>query len=534
MRPCAVIATFVLVLFAGAAFPQIPPHMNYQGVLTDADGAAVPDGNYDIVFRIYYDEAGGDPIWEEPKTVSVTRGIFNAVLGQTVPLEMPFETRYWLGISIEGQAELTPRIPLVSMPYCFNARTVQDSAVTNQKIAAGAVTADKINDGQVVRALNGLMDEVILTPGANIDITPVGQEIVITATGGGGGNVSGTGQSGQVAYWNGPSSIDGDDWLFWDNANRRLGIGNSNPNARLRVTSEEQFCGIFASTYVSDTTEVFRANYLGGGDVDAVAVKGISLPADGFGIGGNFTGGHKGLIATGNGGNTIQYVWGIEATAMGSTANASYRYGIWAAAHGPSVGNNLGVVGEAYGDGHAAIGVYGVGSGNDRDVFGVYGEVNGYGSAGRYAFYGETFGAGDSVYAGYFDGNLVYTGSFYQLSDGMFKTNLQPCGGALDKVLALEPKKYTYDHMRHSNVSLPRGEHYGLIAQDVEKVLPELVGDLYHAGRPARTGDDPEEESFGYKGINYVELIPILVQAIKEQQKTIEEMKSEIAELKRR
>jgi len=104
----------------------------------------------------------------------------------------------------------------------------------------------------------------------------------------------------------------------------------------------------------------------------------------------------------------------------------------------------------------------------------------------------------------------------------MFKTNLQPVDGALEKILALEPRKYTYDRSRYIGVSLPRGEHYGLIAQEVEEILPELIGDLYHPAKPALRGDEPEEgKSFGFKGIDYVELIPILVQAIKEQQETI-------------
>ncbi len=48
------------------------------------------------------------------------------------------------------------------------------------------------------------------------------------------------------------------------------------------------------------------------------------------------------------------------------------------------------------------------------------------------------------------------------------------------------------------------------------------------------SGDEPEEESFGYKGINYVELIPVLVQAIKEHQQTIDELKTEVEALKSR
>ena len=534
MTRCTAIIVAMLILCAGAALAQIPPLMNYQGVLTDAGGAsAVPDGLYNITFRLYPGEFAASPIWEETKPVLVTKGIFNTILGETAPLEMPFESMLWLGISVEGEAELTPRIPLVSTPYSFNARTVQDSAIIAMKIANGAVTGEKIAGGQVVRTLNGLTDEVELAPGANISITPAGNELIIAATGGEGG-VTGSGDAGQVAIWNGTGSIDGDDMLFWDSANKRLGIGTTGPNARLRVESDEQFTGVFASTHLSDGTEVLRANYLGGGNVDAIAVRGISRPAPGFGIGGDFNGGYKGLVVNGGIGELERYVYGIETTASGISSTQSYRYGIWASATGATTGNNLGVVGEAVGSDSKNIGVYGRGNGVNRDAFGIYGNAYGYGTGGRYAVYGQDEAISDSSYAGYFDGNLVYTGSLYKISDAMFKTNLRPVDGALEKILALEPRKYSYDRGRHAGVSLPHGEHYGLIAQEVEEVLPELVGDLLHPGRPSLRGDEPEEESFGYKGINYIELIPILVQAIKEQQQTIEDLKAEVEALKRR
>ncbi|HUV36166.1 MAG TPA: hypothetical protein VMX58_04415, partial [Patescibacteria group bacterium] len=93
MRLHAIIALAVLVMCASAAHSQIPPLMNYQGVLTDAGGAsAVPDGLYDITFRLYPGEFAASPIWEETKPVLVTKGIFNTILGETAPLEMPFES----------------------------------------------------------------------------------------------------------------------------------------------------------------------------------------------------------------------------------------------------------------------------------------------------------------------------------------------------------------------------------------------------------------------------------------------------------
>jgi hypothetical protein len=49
--------------------------------------------------------------------------------------------------------------------------------------------------------------------------------------------VSGTGTSGQVAFWNGTSSQTGDNGLFWDNTNKRLGVGTTTPDNKISVLS---------------------------------------------------------------------------------------------------------------------------------------------------------------------------------------------------------------------------------------------------------------------------------------------------------
>jgi hypothetical protein len=112
-----VCATLLLMTAAGMA--DIPPLMSYQGVLADSTGNPVPDGYYDIAFGLYTVETGGTPDWEEEQTLSVQGGIVNAYLGSVVPLGEPlhFDVPYWLSISIDGEAELTPRTPLTTVPY---------------------------------------------------------------------------------------------------------------------------------------------------------------------------------------------------------------------------------------------------------------------------------------------------------------------------------------------------------------------------------------------------------------------------------
>jgi hypothetical protein len=63
------------------------------------------------------------------------------------------------------------------------------------------------------------------------------------------GTITGTGASGQVAFWNGTSSQTGDNGLFWDNTNKRLGVGTNAPSARLHISGS----GLAGSITVTDT-----------------------------------------------------------------------------------------------------------------------------------------------------------------------------------------------------------------------------------------------------------------------------------------
>ena len=89
-------------------------------------------------------------------------------------------------------------------------------------------------------------------------------------------------------------------------------------------------------------------------------------------------------------------------------------------------------------------------------------------------------------------------------SDERIKTNIKTIENALDKTLLLRGVEY-YDFRIE-----PEKKRIGLIAQEVELIMPEVV----------RTGDD------GLKGIEYQNLVGLLIEAIKEQQKQINELKN--------
>jgi len=123
MRPTTVFAAVVFAfVFCVSASADIPEVMSYQGVLRDGSGNPVPDGGYDVSFRIYDVETGGTPLWTETQTLTATGGIIYAHLGSVTTLTtLEFDVPYWLGISVEGGAELVPLTALTTAPYAAHA-----------------------------------------------------------------------------------------------------------------------------------------------------------------------------------------------------------------------------------------------------------------------------------------------------------------------------------------------------------------------------------------------------------------------------
>jgi len=121
------IALVGLILLIGAiiASSAVPKLISYQGVLTDGAGTAVPDGTYNLTFKIYDVSSGGTALWTETQnSVQVTGGIFNVNLGSVNALNLAFDAPYWLGVSVNGGAELTPRRQLTAAPYSLSSQAV--------------------------------------------------------------------------------------------------------------------------------------------------------------------------------------------------------------------------------------------------------------------------------------------------------------------------------------------------------------------------------------------------------------------------
>lgn len=172
---------------------------------------------------------------------------------------------------------------------------------------------------------------------------------------------------------------------------------------------------------------------------------------------------------------------------------------------------------------------------NNVATVGVVGHTNlwqGFGVVGSRA----ANGGPDTGFGGQFYDDVGYTGGLYNISDRRTKKNIRPVGNALDVVNRLRPVSYEFDLERYPAMGLPQGREFGFVAQEVNTVLPEITATKTFMTNAAQTADPHAKRSAqteDFVVVDYSRLIPILTQAIKEQQSTIERLESEVETLKK-
>ncbi|MCW3084544.1 MAG: Collagen triple helix repeat-containing protein [Bacteroidetes bacterium] len=246
----------------------------------------------------------------------------------------------------------------------------------------------------------------------------------------------------------------------------RIGIGTVAPTiAKLEVSTSDDFeAGKFTTTKT--------------GSGDNIAVDASAS--------GSSTGNDGGLF-TGSG--TAPNNTGVEADAMDGTV--TNQGGVFSAIGFASGATNYGIFTTATG-GNTAYGIYASASGATTN------------------------------YAGRFEGNVLFNGTLsgsnnILTSDIMFKTNIDSITNAMGIIKQLKPRQYYLDTANTNGFKFPGQKQYGLIAQDVQTVLPELI---YSTVKPADydTAGVLVHPAVTYKALNYNAFIAILMKGMQEQQ----------------
>jgi hypothetical protein len=212
-------------------------------------------------------------------------------------------------------------------------------------------------------------------------------------------------------------------------------------------------------------------------------------------------------------------VFGISDTTGAGHTNNFGIYGI--GENGDNVcGGNFLALNSTNGKGVSAIA-----SGNSVQNIGVYGKAISLNGSVAYGIMGEASGSG-TTFPGYFTGTIYVNGTTYP-SDSILKENVNDLGSCLEIIGQLRPKTYNYRFNDFPQLNLPHGLNFGLLAQNLENVLPELVQDIVHPAKFDSIGNEISP-SILFKGINYNSLIPFLLGGIQEQQAQISNLQQQI------
>ena len=144
--------------------------------------------------------------------------------------------------------------------------------------------------------------------------------------------------------------------------------------------------------------------------------------------------------------------------------------------------------------------------------------INGYGNVG--------IGTVNPINKLEVNGDILAMGQLLTFSDLKFKHNINPLENALYNLEKINVK--TYDFKKNKYINFSKEKQYGLIAQEIEEIFPELVSE-----KEITIEKGPNStEKISFKAINYDQLIPILIKSIQEQQKIINRLQEEINNLK--
>lgn len=371
--------------------------------------------------------------------------------------------------------------------------------------------------------------------------------------------------------------------MYFNTANNNVGINTAtvNPSAQLHVASHRKYAGYFTSDSASTLSHIIHAEYNGTAtNNDVRAVYGKSVVQDNWGLGGEFVGGFKGVYAHVEPTGAAGY-YAVDAEVSGGSGINYALYGI-----ASGTGTNYGLYGTAFSGTNNYAGYFdagnvivnsgklGVGTttplkklevaASDSAFIRVNNTAGTYGAsldlvrtgAGsndwritNYAdlFFYQSFDEFQTtqvpsldLYTNYLNpgrDNISTLGSSLKrwstvyavngtinTSDAREKENVKELTYGLAEIMKLRPVSFTWKNDKAYGTKL------GLIAQEVEPVLKEVVKKEYFTTHDEKTGKDITSDEYRY-GIYYSDIIPVLIKAIQEQEAKITTLEKRISAL---
>jgi len=486
--------------------------INYQGQLSNSDGDPVATGDYQITFTIY--NGGGVSLWTSgEQTVAISDGLLNYNLGSNVIIpESVFEnSSLYLGIKIGDDPEISPKTLLTSAPRAAVAYNLSGGRIeTNDN----GIVLKKTNGDSAMVFLAGFDSHVIrvLPPEPCTPPDPCLPAIEL--------------------YANNENRVD----VYYPGEEADAGI--------VQMVASPTVGG-FISIHAAEPLLGEKVR-LGGSIMDTGFVR-------------LYGGGHATeyplveILAQSNEGGKISFfdpenIDNRKLLTMGSSpTEGTSIVGFNPQPEPPGMVSLEILTGGAKGPG-GRIAVYNTDSvrtsleggilelrdpttsDNPNAIMEINSSYSQFNMFGVSPAAGEPpaitmmvdddsakvgIGTSDPAEALHVIGNITCTGEMYIFTTTKLKQNINPIQNALDKVMGLNGVYYNYRYNQYPELKLPETDQVGLLAEDVEKVLPEIV----------------HEDGDGNKLVAYIKLTPLLIEAIKEQQETINKLQDRIEKL---
>ncbi|MDP4221663.1 MAG: hypothetical protein Q8916_05260 [Bacteroidota bacterium] len=133
-----------MLCIAISVHASVPKQISVQGELRDGTGKLVT-GTHVLKLKLYTDMTAGTLLYSDVESVTLDNGIYVTFLGNQIPLpdSLTFSEQYYLGISIDNGAEISPRLVLTPVPNAIYslragiADSLNPAASANPSGAAG-------------------------------------------------------------------------------------------------------------------------------------------------------------------------------------------------------------------------------------------------------------------------------------------------------------------------------------------------------------------------------------------------------------
>lgn len=579
------VAVAVLVVFCAlaASAQAVPTAFTYQGRLTNTEGVPVPDDKYSALFAMYESREADEPFWRTEAEILTSRGVFTVVLDVQEPGLLANRKEVWLEATV-AEGKPLPRIKLTSVPFAMRAAELDLPFAGSVSSTSPALSLTN-SSGPALQANGnvGVTGNLGLTGRLGVGVSspqfPVDVNGVIRSSAGGfqfpdgstqtKAGVSGFGADGYIARWGTGNAVVQSN--LYQDSRGYLGLGTNEPRGHLTINANIAQvwptlpCIVIGNPAGGANILIGRdaSNFLSMGwsqsfppDCAFIATeKSLGLQANSYsgklGVG-TYTPDEK-LTVKGN----LKVDYGNENT--GDLTKGAIKFGLGNTGEGiaskRSSGENQNGL-DFYtsstprlsitNNGYVGVGTTGPAyklhvSGGDAMVSGLT-NFSSPGSEAR-IFLGDSshyikaiwaegirigstwapealcvreqgkvgIGTSNPAYALHVNGTVAGSGTYVNTSDGRLKTSVMPLSGALEKIMAMRGVSFEWKWAENPSLNLEQGTQIGFIAQEIENVLPEVV----------------RVDNNGLRSIAYSEVIPVLVEAIKDQQRTIDKLQSE-------